>query len=110
MRPYCKAVYSNHHENIFIRHWTNQNKESKVKKASHVIDAFADLWFWFVLEVGSLRPVERDGASSLWTKITEIDWIIHSFITRCLKKRQICMRRNVEILALQMTLKTSIQN
>lgn len=30
-----------------------------------MVDGFADLRFWFVLEVGSLGPVEGDGASGL---------------------------------------------
>ncbi len=40
-----------------------------------MIGAFADLWFRFVLQVWSLRPVERDRASSLWKRI------IHSLMT-----------------------------
>ncbi len=59
-----------------------------------MIDAFADLWFWFVLQVWSLRPVERDGASSLWKRI------IHSLIT--------CLIRNVGINAPQITWKLPI--
>ncbi len=59
-----------------------------------MIDAFADLWFWFVLQVWSLRPVERDGASSLWKRI------IHSLIT--------CLIRNIGINAPQITWKLPI--
>lgn len=59
-----------------------------------MIDAFADLWFWFVLQVWSLRPVERDGASSLWKRI------IHSLIT--------CLIRNIGIDAPQITWKLPI--
>ncbi len=30
-----------------------------------MVDRFADLWFWLVLEIGPLGPVEGDGASCL---------------------------------------------
>lgn len=34
-------------------------------KTAYMVDCFADLRFWFVLEVWPLGPVERDGASCL---------------------------------------------
>lgn len=34
-------------------------------KKAYMVDCFADLWFWLVLEVRPLGPVERDGASCL---------------------------------------------
>jgi len=30
-----------------------------------MVDGFTDLWFWLVLEIGPLGPVEGDGASGL---------------------------------------------
>ena len=39
-------------------------------KRAYVVHCFADLWFWLVLEIGPLGPVEGDGASGLWGKST----------------------------------------
>lgn len=40
-------------------------------RTAHMIDCFANLWFWFVLEVGPLGPVKGDGSSSLQFKKTK---------------------------------------
>lgn len=39
-----------------------------VWEETDMVDRFTDLWFGFVLQIGPLGPVERDGTSSLRSK------------------------------------------
>lgn len=37
----------------------------KIRVKTDMVNHFADLWLWLVLQIGPLRPIERDGASGL---------------------------------------------